>query len=215
MGQSTCVDDITNTKNKLDPEVKGPFNIGGLAGLPFTGVTGLDAFAHHVPEEGTAILFVAPHIGFSEKEGWGKLLRHEQHHTSTCCGALVAALDKLQKGELKKQVPAADDYEEGMIEQFAYAHRDKILASQHPLITLTHLTYKEAVRQISVYASKLKERHFKYVAVVGAIIINTDYKYPDYLSIENVAIRDVQKNEWVVGGEKIFADTSTRKRASH
>src|SRR4051812_14143503 len=25
-GQSTCVDDITNTKNRFLPEVKGPFN---------------------------------------------------------------------------------------------------------------------------------------------------------------------------------------------
>src|SRR5689334_20155624 len=30
-GQSTCVDDITNTKNKLvHPEIKGPFAFGGL-----------------------------------------------------------------------------------------------------------------------------------------------------------------------------------------
>src|SRR4051794_7545335 len=29
-GQSTCVDDITNTKNKLVSEIKGPFNFGGL-----------------------------------------------------------------------------------------------------------------------------------------------------------------------------------------
>jgi hypothetical protein len=63
-GQSTCVDDITNTKDKfVHPEIKGPFTFGGLGGLPFTGVAGVDAFAHHVPEEGTALLFVGPHIG--------------------------------------------------------------------------------------------------------------------------------------------------------
>ena len=55
-GQSTCVDDITNTKDKsVHPEIKGPFTFGGLGGIPFTGVTGLDAFAHHVPDDGTAI----------------------------------------------------------------------------------------------------------------------------------------------------------------
>ena len=206
-GQSICVDDITNTKNKLNPEIKGPFNIGGLAGLPFTGITGLDAFAHHVPEDGTAILFVAPHIGYHEKEGWGKLLRHEQHHPSTCCGALVAALSKLQKGALKSGTPSEEDYQEGMIEQFAYAHRDEILSSPDPLIKFTQLTYHEAIRQMSAYASKLKENHFKYVVVVGAVIINTDYRYPDYISIENIAIRDVQKAEWIEGGQKVDADT--------
>jgi hypothetical protein len=198
-GQSICVDDITNTKNKLSPEIKGPFNIGGLAGLPFTGITGLDAFAHHVPEDGTAILFIGPHIGYNEKDGWGKILRHEQHHSSTCCGALVAALGKLQKGELKYEVPAADDYQEGMIEQFAYTHRNEILSSSEPLIPFTQLTYHETIRQMSNYALKLKERHFKYVVVVGVIIINTDYMFTDYLSIEALAIRDVQKNVWIEG----------------
>src|SRR6478736_3243652 len=73
-GQSTCVDDITNTKDKLiHPEIKGPFTFGGLGGLPFTGVTGLEAFAHHVPEDGTALLFLGPHIGYNETEGWGRI----------------------------------------------------------------------------------------------------------------------------------------------
>lgn len=206
-GQSICVDDITNTKNKLNPEIKGPFNIGGLAGLPFTGVTGLDAFAHHVPEDGTAILFVAPHIGYHEKEGWGMLLRHEQHHPSSCCGALVAALGKLKKGELKKGNPSDDDYQEDVIGQLALTHQDEILSAPDPLIAFTQLTYHEAIRRMSVYAAKLKERHFRYVVVVGGIIINTDYNYPDYLSIENIAIRDLQKNVWVEGAEKLSQDT--------
>jgi hypothetical protein len=202
-GQSTCVDDITNTKNKLDSKIKGPFNFGGLAGLPFTGITGLDAFAHHVPEEGTAVLFVGPHIGYNEKEGWGKILRHDQHHTSTCCGALAAALAKLQKGSLKSQAPSLEDYEEGIIEQLAYAHHDEILSSSDPLLYFTKLTYREAAREMAQYAAKVKERHFKYAVVVGGIIINTDYSFKDYLSIENVAILDVAKNAWVEGGKPV------------
>src|SRR6188768_981968 len=38
LGVSTCVDDIIYTKNfHVHPEIKGPFHLGGLAGLPFTG----------------------------------------------------------------------------------------------------------------------------------------------------------------------------------
>ncbi|HKH60844.1 MAG TPA: hypothetical protein VKA49_08435 [Flavitalea sp.] len=204
-GQSTCVDDITNTKDKLMPEIKGPFNFGGLAGLPFTGITGLNAFAHHVPEDGTAILLVAPHIGYNEKEGWGKILRHDQHHTSSCCGALVAALATLQKSELKPQIPTQEDYQEGMILQFAYAHRSEILASSEPILSFTQLTYHEAVRQMAYYASKVKERHFKYAVIVGGVIINTDYMFTDYLWIETVSILDIQKNVFVEG-RKLFPD---------
>ena len=50
MGASTCVYDIIYTKNfHSHPEIKGPFNLGGLAGLPFTGISGLEALAHHIP----------------------------------------------------------------------------------------------------------------------------------------------------------------------
>ena len=49
IGQSTCMDDVINTKTPFkDHAVQGPFNLGGLGGLPFTGITGLNAFAHHV-----------------------------------------------------------------------------------------------------------------------------------------------------------------------
>jgi hypothetical protein len=198
-GQSTCVDDITNTKNKLAPEIKGPFNFGGLAGLPFTGVTGLDAFAHHVPEDGTALLFVSPHIGYNEKEGWGTVLRHDQRHASSCCGALVAALAKLRKGGLTPKAPDPDDYQEAVIEGFANQHRDEILSSSKPILSLTRLTYQEAATHISHLASKVKERHFKYAVFVRGIIINTDYMFPDYLWISDVSIFDVHKNEWVEG----------------
>ena len=204
-GQSTCVDDITNTKDKLMPDIKGPFNFGGLAGLPFTGITGLNAFVHHVPENGTAVLFVAPHIGYSEKDGWGKILRHDQHHTSSCCGALAAALAMIQKGEVKPQVPAPEDYQEGMIVQLASAHRSEILASSEPIISFTQLTYREAIGQMSDYASKVKERHFKYAVIVGGIIINTDYMFTDYLWIETVSVLDIQKNVFVEG-KKLFVD---------
>jgi len=204
-GQSTCMDDIISTKNKLAPGIKGPFNFGGLAGLPFTGVAGLDAFAHHVPEDGAAVLFVGPHIGYNGSEGWGKILRHDQHHPSACCGALAAALAKLRKGELKPMAPGKDDYQEQTLEQLAYTHRDKILASTEPLVTLTQLTYEDAIKTLSDYASKVRERHFKYAVVVGAIIINTDYMYNDYVWIENVSILDIQKNVWVLGGRPTVA----------
>src|SRR5258706_9892854 len=97
LGASTCVDDIIYTKNfRLHPELKGPFHLGGLGGLPFTGISGLEAFAHHVPDSGTMVLLVEPHIGYSAKKGWGYVLRHEQHEASSCCGALMGTLSKLQ-----------------------------------------------------------------------------------------------------------------------
>jgi len=198
-GQSTCVDDITNTKNKFaHRKIKGPFTFGGLGGLPFTGITGMNAFAHHVPEAGTALLFVGPHIGYNESEGWGKILRHGQHHTSTCCGALYAALEKLQRSEIKAGDLLAEDYQEQVIEQLALRHQDEILKSDKPLLALTRVVFDEAEQQMTQYAHAVHERHFAYAVVVVGVIINTDYAFNDYLWIDHVSVKDIKKDLWLM-----------------
>jgi hypothetical protein len=198
LGSSICVDDITSTKDKLPPNIKGPFTFGGLAGLPFTGITGVSAFVHHVPEEGTALLLVGPHIGYNSKEGWGKILRHGQHESSSCCGALFAALEKSQAKKIKVESPTEDDYQEQVIEQLAFAHEQEILSASNPLVELTRITCREAERKMTDYAQKVHERHFKYAVVVVGVIINTDYQYDDYLWIDHLAVKDIEQDKWIV-----------------
>ncbi len=181
LGQSTCVDDVINTKSPFENHaVKGPFNFGGLAGLPFTGITGLNAFAHHVPDSGAALLFVGPHIGFSKKQGWGKIKREGQKQSSACCGALVAALVKLQTpGSIMTRPPREPDYQEEVIEQLALRHKHEILESKEPLITLTKLVYKEAEQQIQNLPHE--EINCKYSILIVGVIINIDHGNPDYI----------------------------------
>ena len=197
-GQSTCVDDITNTKNKMiHPEIKGPFSMGGLAGIPFTGVTGVTAFSHHVPEHGTALIFVAPHIGITAGGNLGQIVRHGQHHASSCCGALVGALEKLKAGELKTAKPSEDDYQENTIEQLALLHKDEILNAKEPLVSLTKCVLDESEARVTRYVKQAKERHFKFAVVVVGVIINTDFQHEDYLWIGKVAVKDIEKNVWI------------------
>lgn len=57
-GSSLCSDEINDTaeslvgdfQNKLGTD--GVFNLGGLGGLPFVGISGMGAFIHHVPVNG-------------------------------------------------------------------------------------------------------------------------------------------------------------------
>jgi hypothetical protein len=198
LGRSICVDDITNTKDKfVHPEIKGPFTLGGLGGLPFSGETGLEAFAHHIPEDGTAFLLIGPHIGYRSDEGWGKILRHDQNHSSSCCGALSAALDKLKKNELKASNPSDEDYQEQSIEQLALQHKDEILGSKEPLIALTRIVVEESKARMTQYAHKVKVHDFAYAVVVIGAIINTDYQYDDYLWIDHIAIKDIKNDKWL------------------
>jgi hypothetical protein len=199
-GQSTCVDDITNTKNKIvHPEIKGPFTFGGLAGLPFTGITGIVAFAHHVPLDGTAVLFLGPHIGYSADEGWGKIHRHGQDHASTCCGALYAAIDKLRQHAIQAATPSEEDYQEQTLEQLALAHHDEILSAKEPLVQFTRIVHREAEKRMTHYAAKVKSRDFAYGVVLVGVIINTDSAFNDYLWIHHFAVKDIKNDRWLDG----------------
>lgn len=196
LGQSTCVDDVLNTKSPFAGRMlKGPFNFGGLGGLPFTGKTGLSAYAHHVPDSGAAMLLVGPHIGYSAVEGWGMLHREGQAHTSTCCGALVAALEKLEKGGISRKAPREPDYQEQTLEQLALRHKRQILESKVPLVAFTKVVNSEVEKAMTSLPQE--EVHFRYLITIIGVIINTDVGYDDYIWVERMSIFDLETDEYL------------------
>jgi hypothetical protein len=197
LGVSTCVDDIIYTKNfHLHPDIKGPFHLGGLAGLPFTGVLGLKAFAHHVPDGGSMLLLIEPHVGYSAEKGWGYILRHDQHELSSCCGALTETLKELKEGKLTGVI-SDDDYQGGKIAELALEHKEEILSADNPIIELTKVTSKEAERQIRSHLDDMAESHPKYIIVLTGVMINTDYSFTDYQYIDHFMIYDVAKKAFL------------------
>ncbi|MFN3754545.1 hypothetical protein [Flavobacterium sp.] len=69
LADSICSDDVNSIQYPVRThEFLGPFKMGGLDGFPFTGLTGMGAFASHVPDEGAVFIYYGPHIGIS-KEG--------------------------------------------------------------------------------------------------------------------------------------------------
>lgn len=197
LGASTCVDDIIYTKNfHFHPEIKGPFHLGGLAGLPFTGISGLEAFAHHIPDSGTLVLLVEPHIGYSGKKGWGFVLRHEQPEPSSCCGALMGTLSKLQAGTLKAEI-SEDDYQGGKIAELALRHKREILNAEIPIIELTRITSLSAEKQISAHVLDVSLEHAKYIVIITGVLIDTDFTFTDYQYMDHIQIYDVRRKSFV------------------
>lgn len=48
---------------------------GGLAGVPFAGKTGFNAFASHVPDDGNLLVLYAPHVGMDKMGNLGSVER--------------------------------------------------------------------------------------------------------------------------------------------
>ena len=118
LADSICSDDLNTIEYpERAYEMLGPFKMGGLDGFPFAGLTGMSAFAHHVPEQGAVFLFHGPHIGVSGEGETGFILRPGQHHRSACCGAVAAAVDKLKKDGIVAGDIAELDYQQSVIEQ--------------------------------------------------------------------------------------------------
>ena len=93
------------------------FALGGLAGLPFGGKTGMGAASHHAPDiydRERFIVYAMAHIGFGPEGEVGGCVRPGMEHLSGACGALVAYTGQIADGSLETKV-FSDDAEFGML----------------------------------------------------------------------------------------------------
>ncbi|QDU63910.1 hypothetical protein Pan216_47910 [Planctomycetes bacterium Pan216] len=180
-----CADEVNGFWPIFTGLFIGPFQLGGLAGFPFTGQTGVGAFAHHVPENGTAVILYGPHVGISdiegEKGGIGHVRRIGQPAISSCCGALVAALDYLKNGTSAEA--AVDDYQQTTLKESLLPFKSEILqghpAQQKKAITdVMYRLIRERIRKL--VACMGQEFHGHAIVTLGGIFINTHHASEDY-----------------------------------
>lgn len=67
------------------------FNMGGLAGFAFGGVTAFGAMASHIPDRGNCIIVYGPHVGVDSTGKVGTVDRRGREHGGHCCGSAIAA----------------------------------------------------------------------------------------------------------------------------
>ena len=192
MATSVCSDDINVPSTTFFNVLFGPFIMGGLGGLPFAGQTGMTAFAHHIPDHGSAFIFYGPHIGLTLDGDLGKMYRPRQEETGNSCGALMLALNRL-RDESYRPVINEDDYQQMKLEDSLIPHRDQILASENQEKAITEATYEIINQKIHDYLRSCKnEFHVNKVTLLGGIIINTDYGLDDYFDARNFEIIDIK-----------------------
>lgn len=171
---SLCCDDVNAIQYpERAHQMLGPFKLGGLDGYPFAGLTGMGAFAHHVPEDGAIVIFYAPHIGVTKEGIIGEINRYGQSVNSSCCGAAKAGLAKLKAGKIEKYHITKDDYQQNTIEQILLNEKDRILNSENQIFEATEVIYEAIDQQISFLISKT-DYPCKHLFQVGGIFVNGD-----------------------------------------
>ncbi len=198
---SMCCDDVNAIQYPPRAlEMLGPFHLGGLNGFPFAGITGMNAFAHHVPEDGAVIVFYAPHIGVTKDGNIGEISRIGQSNNSACCGAAKGALGQLTDGKIIEGNLSSLDFQMNTIEQIFLHQKERILNAENQIFEATEVMYEAIDNRIEVL---VKETHYpcKYLLLVGAVFINGDkdmgsfcqYKKFDFLNLETGERKSLMK----------------------
>lgn len=189
MATSLCSDDINVPSTTFFNVLFGPFIMGGLGGIPFAGQTGMTAFAHHIPDEGSAFIFYGPHIGVTLEGEMGKMYRPRQDKPGNSCGALMLALDRFRKDSAYSPKVNDDDYQQMTLEKSLLPYREEILAADNQEVAITETTFKVIDQKIHQYINDTREEfHGDHVTLLGGIIINTDYGLDDYFAVRNFEV---------------------------
>lgn len=172
---SICCDDLNAIEYpKAAYDMLGPFKLGGLNGFPFAGLTGMGAFAHHVPEGGAVFVFHAPHIGITSAGGVGESLRPGQPTASACCGAARAALARLERGDIAPGAIDELDYQQTTLEQILLQSKERILGAQNRIVAVTDVIYEAIERRIDLLAARTKYP-CPHLVIMGGVLINGDH----------------------------------------
>ncbi len=186
-GTSICSDEVNNSFNILSEQFAGPgpFRFGGISGYPFTGKTGVMAFASHIPDNGGAFILYGPHIGISKDGTPGEMLRQAQKGNSTCCGSLIAGLSAIQNPSTIGQ-ESSSDYQQAQVVQMLNAERDEILSADNQVKEVTEKAYTKIHNDLKALIHDCKDAlSGKKLYLMGGIVINTNWDEEDFFDIRN------------------------------
>lgn len=208
LADSLCSDDVNTIEYPARAyEMLGPFKMGGLDGFPFTGLTGMAAFAGHVPDDGAVFVFYAPHIGISKAGVVGEVLRIGQSRPTGCCGAAKGALANLVAGRITPGHVTELDHQINILEQLLLAQQSRILTAPDQMREATEVIYEAMHERINTLVDATTYR-CRYVFLVGAILINGDHDVGSFADPRHVYVRDRETGET----HDLFADYMQRLR---
>merc|ERR1719235_2877849 len=177
---SVCSDEVNYAPKEIIELMRArwgeSFTLGGLAGVPFAGKAGLNAYAHHVPDEGKLFVMFAPHVGVGGNGKVGALERAGIAKTSSACGAAVGAFKVLSK----PGAAAPEDFNDVEDLEFDYIKKKlkpKLAGVEDAKDDITFVTYqmyslvRDAILE-QIYASPAIWDDCSELALLGGVQIN-------------------------------------------
>jgi hypothetical protein len=213
---SLCCDEVNRPlEDELHKSFGDHFNMGGLAGFPFGGVTSFGAMAHHIPDGGSCLVVYGPHVGIDSSGKVGTVDRRGRNKGGSCCGSAVAAamyVNSVMKGGEKAKMPTdALDAQQVYVGAALLPHGERLEEANEPMAELPHAMFEaqdELMQKIIARGCQEVAGRGK-IAVLGGIQINTpdglsDYFLPlrfELLNNKGIMIEDLMSAN---GGKKVM-----------
>jgi hypothetical protein len=164
------------------------FNMGGLAGFPFGGVTGFGAMAKHIPDGGSCLVVYGPHVGVDLDGKVGTVNRRGKEKGGTCCGSAVAAAGYIRgvyKGEMEQgpTVPKdSSDAQQLYVGTMLLPFAERLENAKDPMAELPYATFEplDELMEKIVGKASYKVGETAKIALLGGLQINTPPGMSDY-----------------------------------
>jgi len=196
VASSLCSDEVNRPLEDVFLQYYGNhFAMGGLAGFPFSGLTGFGAMASHIPDGGSCLLVYGPHVGVDLEGNVGKVNRRGVAKSSTCCGSAVAAskyIDAVMKGDNVVQGPPQDslDAQQSYVTSLLLPYGSRFVNAPEPMVELPYTTFEPIDGLMTRIVGKAAGKVPGQVALLGGIQINTPPGCSDYFLPLRFDVRD-------------------------
>lgn len=189
------------------------FNLGGLAGFPFSGVTGFQAMMAHIPDGSSVggacscLVVYGSHCGVDADGNVGKINRRGKSKPSSCCGSAVVAANFYLSGDggrrsdrqIQSELRRLErlDAQQAYVNRMLRPHVEQLSKADDAMVELPYCIFEEQDKAMREIVSVCLEgggggggKVSPTVALLGGIQINTPKGQPDWFLPLRFDIRD-------------------------
>jgi len=190
-----CPDELNYRATNFNNSFGQAFYLGGLGGIPYTGKTGMGAYASHVPADGASFIFFGPHVGIHSDGTIGIIQREHQHESTYSCGALLSVLERMQKDiPFDWSTNNFEDLQARVIEKLLHSHKDRIFSSEQYVLEAVKIIFDVSGCMLRQFVIENKDKFPSgHIFLLGGTIINTDFGKESFVEIQSFEHIDLGK----------------------
>ena len=181
---SLCCDEVNRPlENDLCKVFDTNFNMGGLAGFPWGGVTSFGAMSAHIPDGGSCVIVYGPHVGVDSTGKVGTVERRGRVNGGACCGSAVAAsgyVAAVEAGEQEKASFPTDpvDAQQYFVGSLLMPYAERLSKAKDTMVELPYALYDAQTDMMKTIVKDGSGGGL--TAILGGIQINTPPGKLDY-----------------------------------